>query len=220
MSMESITLKRKDANNFYLQEAYKTLRTNLQFCGQDVKVIAITSCDENEGKSTVSMNVAVSLAEIGKKVLFLDADMRKSMTVARMTDSRNLDGLSEVLTGQKPLSQCVYECQHPNLHLLFAGKYPPNPAELLSGEYFQVLLENSRKAYDYVIIDTPPLGRVIDAAAVAANCDGVALVIGSDKITHRAVKSVVAQLNKSGCRILGVIRNFVSARSKHYYKYY
>lgn len=220
MIVEEIKLNLAFADNHYLQEAYKTLRTNLQFCGQDIKVIAITSCDENEGKSTIALNVAASLAEIGKNVLFIDADMRKSMVVARSTELRGVQGLSEVLSGQEALYNCVYSCQKPNLHLLFAGKYPPNPAELLSGEYFSVLLKNSRKVYDYVIVDTPPLGRVIDAAVIAANCDGVALVIGSKKTTSRDAQNVVAQLKKSGCTILGVIRNFVSVRSKHYKKYY
>lgn len=220
MIMEEIKLKLNHSDIFYLQEAYKTLRTNLQFCGQDIKVIAITSCNENEGKSTISLNVAASLAEIGKKVLFIDADMRKSMIVARNTGSRRLPGISEVLSGQEALRNCVYACQIPNLHLLFAGKYPPNPAELLCGEAFGVLLENSRQFYDYVIIDTPPLGRVIDAAVIAAHCDGAALVIGSQKTTFREAQNVVAQLNKSGCTILGVIRNGVSVRSKPYKKYY
>ena len=201
--MEEVRLKLKGNDNFLLQEAYKALRTNLQFCGQDIKTIAITSCNENEGKTTIALNVAASFAETGKKVLFIDADMRKS-----------------VLTGQESLIRCVYACQYPNLHLLFAGKYPTNPAELLSGKYFSVLLNNSKEVYDYVIIDTPPLGRVIDAAVIAANCDGAALVIGSRKTTSREAQNVVAQLNKSGCTILGVIRNFISVRAKHYKKYY
>lgn len=220
MIMEEIKLNLDHADNFYLQEAYKTLRTNLQFCGQNMKIITITSCNENEGKSTISLNIAASLAEIGKKVLFIDADMRKSMIVARNTQSRRLKGLSEVLSGQEALYNCVYACQKPNLHLLFAGKYPPNPAELLSAEAFRVLLKNSRDVYDYVIIDTPPLGRVIDAAVIAASCDGTVLVIGSRKTTSREARNVVAQLNKSGCTILGVVRNFVPVHSKHYKKYY
>lgn len=218
--VEQIRLKLKGNDHFLLQEAYKTLRTNLQFCGQDIKTIAITSCSENEGKTTVALNIAASFAQAGKKVLFIDADMRKSVVVGRYTDARNLNGLSEVLTGQQALTQCVYSCQYPNLHLLFAGKYPPNPAELLSGKYFSVLLDKSKGFYDYVIIDTPPLGRVIDAAVVAANCDGAAIVIGSQKTTYREAQSVVAQLNKSGCAILGVVRNMVPTKSPKYRKYY
>lgn len=216
--METVNLKLEGTNNFFLQEAYKSLRTNLQFCGKDIKTIAITSCDENEGKTTVALNLAVSFAQIGKKVLYIDADMRKSVAVGRHTDSRNLGGLSEVLSGQEALSRCIFGCQIPNLHLLFAGKYPPNPAELLSGKYFPALLRNSKEIYDYVIIDTPPLGLVIDAAVIAASCDGVALVIGGKKATFREVRNVVAQLHKSGCRILGVIRNQVTKKNSKYYK--
>ena len=218
--MEAIKLKLSDGDNFFVQEAYNVLRTNLQFCGKDVKVIAITSTNENEGKTTVSLNVARSFAELGKRVLFIDADMRKSVVVGRHTNQRDLNGLSEVLTGQCALKDCVYGCQLPNLDLLFSGHYPPNPAELLSSKYFAKLLEESRKFYDYVIVDTPPLGRVIDAAAIATFCDGVAMVINGSRTSCREAKAVVEQLQKSGCKILGAIRNCVTAKSAKYYKKY
>jgi len=217
--MEAVKLRLSDDDNFFIQEAYKVLRTNLQFCGQDIKIIAITSTNENEGKTTVSLNVARSFAEMGKNVLFVDADMRKSVIVGRHTDRKNLNGLSEVLSGQCALNDCIYRCQIPNLSLLFSGHYPPNPAELLSGKYFAKLLEESRKYYDYVIIDTPPLGRVIDAAVIAANCDGAAFVIRGHKTNLHEAQYVVDQLKKSGCTVLGAIRNYVTTKqSKYYYQ--
>lgn len=218
--MEQIKLKLNDGDNFFVQEAYKVLRTNLQFCGKDVKVIAITSTNENEGKTTVSLNLARSFAELGKKVLFIDADMRKSVVVARHTNGKDLNGLSEMLSGQCKLNECVYECQFPKLNLLFSGHYPPNPAELLSSKYFSLLLEESRKYYDYVIVDTPPLGRVIDAAAIANHCDGVAMVINGNRTSCREAKAVMEQLRKSGCTILGAIRNCVTSKDAKYYKKY
>ena len=218
--MEQIKLKLNDSDNFFVKEAYNVLRTNLQFCGKDVKIIAITSTNENEGKSTISLNVAQSFAELGKRVLFIDADMRKSVIVSRHTNQKNLNGLSEVLSGQCALNECVFKCQVPNLNLLFSGHYPPNPAELLSSKYFAKLLEESRKYYDYVIVDTPPLGRVIDAAAIAAFCDGVAVVINGNLTKCREAKTVVEQLQKSGCTILGAIRNCVTVKSAKYYKKY
>lgn len=218
--MEAIELKIPGTDDFFTQEAYKVLRTNLQFCGQDVRVVAITSCDENEGKTTVSLHLAKSLAELGKKVLVIDADMRKSVMAGRNTTVKNATGLSEALTGLEKISNCIYSTQYPSLHLMVAGKYPPNPVELLNGKCFSTLLAEARKAYDYVIVDTPPLGRVIDAAVVAPNCDGVILIIGDRNIRYRQAQEVVAQLKKSGSKILGVVRNCTKKTSNAYYSKY
>lgn len=222
--MEKIILKLEGSEDFFTQEAYKTLRTNLQFCGQDVQVVAVTSCHENEGKTTVTLNLAHSLAELGKKVLVIDADLRKSVIAGRHTNVKNPAGLSEVLTGMVKLADSVYGVQHSQMHIIFSGQYPPNPVELLSGKYFKALIAETRKVYDYVLIDTPPLGRVIDAAVVAPNCDGVILVMADNAVRSRQAQEVVEQLRKSDSKILGVVRNSVAGRRKAYYgknsKYY
>ena len=114
--MEKITLKLPGANDYFTQEAYKVLRTNLQFCGQDVHAILVTSCSENEGKTTVCLQLARSLAELGKRVLVIDTDMRKSVMAGRNTNARNTVGLSEVLTGMVRLGDAVYSTQYPSLH--------------------------------------------------------------------------------------------------------
>ena len=217
--MEKIKLKLPGEDNFFVQEAYKVLRTNLQFCGQDNRVILITSCNENEGKTTVSLHLARSLAELNKKVLVIDADMRKSVMAGRNTSAEKVSGLSEALTGMKKISECIYATQYPSLKIMFAGKYPPNPVELLNGVYFSRLIEEMRKVFDYVILDTPPLGRVIDAAVAAPNCDGAILVLGSRRIRCRQAQEVVAQLNRSGKKILGVVRNNTRKKEKGYYHY-
>lgn len=216
--MEEIVLKLPGTKDFFTQEAYNVLRTNLQFCGQDIRVIALTSCHENEGKTTISLHLARSLSELGKKVLVIDADMRKSVIAGRNTNVKRAAGLSEVLSGMNRLGDCIYQTQYPTLHLMFAGKYPPNPVELLNGKYFSTLIMETRKVYDYVILDTPPLGSVIDAAVVAPNCDGVILVIGDGNVSYRQAQEVKAQLEKSGSRILGVVRNNVRKKSSGYYK--
>lgn len=222
--MEKIELKLPGINDFFTQEAYNVLRTNLQFCGQDIKVITITSCHENEGKTTITLHLARSLSELGKRVLVIDGDMRKSVMAGRNTTAKDAAGLSEVLTGMKKLEDCIYATQYPALHLMFAGKYPPNPVELLNGKYFAALLEEARKAYDYVIVDAPPLGSVIDAAVIAPNCDGIILVIGDGNVRYREAQEVKAQLEKSGSKILGVVRNNTKKKSGSYYykkdKYY
>ena len=125
--MEKTTIKLPGKNNFFIQEAYKVLRTNLQFCGNDVHVVALTSCNENEGKTVITLSLGKSLAELDKKVLVVDADMRKSVIAGRNTTVKNAVGLSELLTGQISLNDCVYVTQYESLHILFAGKYPPNP---------------------------------------------------------------------------------------------
>lgn len=213
--MESTVLNLSAYDNFYTQEAYKTLRTNLLFCGRDVQIIAVTSHWENEGKTTVALNLAKSLTELGKRVLVIDADMRKSVMAGRHTKAKNPAGLSEILTGIVKLSDGLYTTQYDNLHMIFSGKYPPNPVELLGGKYFPMLLEETRKVYDYVIVDTPPLGQVIDAAVLAPFCDGTLLVMESHLIRQKYAKSLINQLNKSGSKILGVVRNNIGDSKQH-----
>jgi capsular exopolysaccharide synthesis family protein len=213
--MESTVLNLSAYDNFYTQEAYKTLRTNLLFCGRDVQIIAVTSHWENEGKTTVALNLAKSLTELGKRVLVIDADMRKSVMAGRHTKAKNPAGLSEILTGIVKLSDGLYTTQYENLHMIFSGKYPPNPVELLGGKYFPMLLEETRKVYDYVIVDTPPLGQVIDAAVLAPFCDGTLLVMESHLIRQKYAKSLINQLNKSGSKILGVVRNNIGDGKQH-----
>lgn len=215
--MNKTELKIAGTDDFFTQEAYKVLRSNIQFCGQNVRVIAITSCNENEGKTTVSLHLGKSFAELGKKVLVIDADMRKSVMAGRNTDSSNVKGLSEVLTGMEKLDDCLYQTQYETLHLLFSGKYPPNPVELLSSNHFTELLAFVRQNYDYVIIDTPPLGLVIDAAVVSPLCDGAILLLSDGNVRYTQAQNVVSQLEKSGSKLLGVVRNQTSHKKGGYY---
>lgn len=212
--METTILNLAGSDSFYTQEAYKSLRTNLMFCGRDIQIIAVTSYWENEGKTTVVLNLAKSLAELGKRVLVIDADMRKSVMAGRHTKVKNPAGLSEILTGIVKLSDGLYTTQYENLHMIFSGKYPPNPVELLGGKYFPMLLEETRKVYDYVLIDTPPLGQVIDAAVLAPSCDGALLVMESHAIRIKHAKTLISQFNKGGVKILGVVRNHISDNKK------
>lgn len=213
-------MKLPGTNDFFTQEAFKTLRTNLQFCGQDIRTVVITSCNENEGKTTISLQLGKSLAELGKRVLVIDADMRKSVMAGRNTTASSPVGLSETLTGQRSVSDCLYETQYKNLEIMFAGKYPPNPVELLSGKNFDSLLKAVRNSYDYVLLDLPPLGSVIDAAVIAAKCDGTILVISDNRVRSRQAMEVVDQLKKCGSKILGVVRNNIHANGSGYYKKY
>ena len=176
--MNQVVVK-QEKSGYQIVEAYKSLRTNLQFCGEDKKVIAITSCTPNEGKSSVSMQLGISLAEIGKRVILIDADLRKSVLLGRTKTEKSVRGLAHFLSGQASLEDVICATNIKNFYMIYSGPFPPNPAELLGGKNFRSLLNALRKVYDYVIVDTPPLGSVIDSAIVAEICDGSIMVIES-----------------------------------------
>ena len=218
--MVEIKLNLSD-DDYRSNEAYKSLRTNIEFSGVENKVIAITSCTPNEGKSTVSLMLAKSLAEAGKSVLFVDADLRKFVLIGRHRVMQDLKGLSHFLSGQAELNEVLCKTEQAGLYTIFAGPVPPNPAELLGSKRFASFIMSVRKVYDYVIIDTPPLGSVIDSAIVSKNCDAAILVISAGMISYKFARTVKEQLDKAGCKILGVVLNKVDMKSNKYYgKYY
>ena len=203
--------------DYSANESYKSLRTNLLFCGEEKKVIAITSCTPNEGKSTVSLNLALSLADSGKKVLLIDADLRKSVLLGRTEVDQEIKGLSHLLSHQETIENVIYATNIPRFNIIYAGTVPPNPAELLGAEYFKRVLAAVKKVYDYIIIDTPPLGSVIDAAVVAKRCDGSVLVLEADRTPKSMAKSVKEQLQAANPNIVGVVLNKVDTHKGSYY---
>lgn len=217
--MQHIELK-KTQLDYRSREAYKTLRTNVEFSGNDVKVIAITSCTPNEGKSSISYELACSFAQGGKKVLLVDADLRKSVLVHRHHKGKVRLGLVHHLVGKYTFEDVCCETDIKNLHMVFAGPVPPNPSELLGNKHFNKMIEEARNTYDLVIIDTPPLGSVIDSAVVAKNCDGVVLVISHGNISYRFAQKVKEQLDKAECHILGCVLNKVNMSKSSKYGYY
>lgn len=212
-----VNFEKKKELDFKTNEAYKTLRTNISFSGDDVRVIALTSSVPNEGKSAVSFNLAYSLAEDGKKVLYIDADIRKSVTIARYGVDIETKGLTHYLSGQSDLNNIIYETNIENFNVIFTGQSAPNPSELLGNVRFKTLIETAREEFAYVIIDCPPLGSVIDAAIVAKECDGAIIVIETDNASYKIVQRVKKQLEQSGCRILGAVLNKVEMGGKGYY---
>ena len=220
--MLNINLDKITDLDFKTKEAYKTLRTNVQFCGNDVKIISLTSRVPNEGKSMVSFNLAISMAETGKKVLFIDADLRKSVLIGRYKINKAIKGLTQYLSGVEQLDDVRYGTNVKNMDLILSGPVPPNPAELLNNEKFTELLETARKEYDYVIIDTPPIGQVIDPAIVAQQTDGVIFLISQANISYKYAQKQIEQMRKSGCRILGAVLNKVDPEEKggYYGGYY
>ena len=207
--------------DFKINEAYKRIRTNISFSGDNIKAIAMTSSVPNEGKTEVSFNIARSMSEDGKKTLFIDADIRKSVVLARYGVDKETKGLSHYLSGQsKNIDDIIYKTNIENLDVIFTGTKAPNPAELLGSEKFQKLIEKAREQYDYIIIDCPPLGSVIDAVLVAKVCDGAIILIETDNVSYKVVQGVKKQLETGGCKILGAILNKVQTSGKGYYGYY
>ena len=222
--MQTIEIQKTDELGYQVNEAYKSLRTNLMFSGEDVKVVAITSCTPNEGKTSVSINLARSLAETDKRVLYIDADMRKSVVVGRYKMAHATFGLSHYLSGQKKLEEVLSQTNLDGLNMIVAGVMPPNPSELLEGKRFADLIRAARSTYDYIIIDTPPAGNVIDSVIVAKQCDGVALVMASGEVSYKIAQKVKSQMEMAGTKLLGVILNKVDlgqgGRYGRYYKKY
>lgn len=208
---ERLNLYGLEVDDFFYREAIKKLRANIQFSGKRNKVIMITSVFSGEGKSEVTMHLAGEMANAGKKVLFIDADIRKSVFLDRYDIEGEHPGLSDYLSGQADSEDLiVFPTDVENLDVVLAGHYAPNPAEMLGDEQFETLLEKLSQRYDYIFIDTPPLGQVIDAAIVGQYCQGAVLVLMSGNDSRQEALRVKDQIEKSGCRILGAVLNRVS----------
>ena len=213
-----VKIKKKQAG-YQTTEAFRTIKTNLRFCGRDKKVIAVTSCVPNEGKSSVSMRLAQALREDGAKVVLVDADLRKSVMFRQVLIEKGCKGLSDYLAGQCSVNDIICDTDLENFKIILCGITPPNPTELLRTEAFRKLLQKLREMYDYVLVDTPPVGLVIDAAVIAESCDGILWVISSGQISRRIALETKEQIEKSGCPVLGAGLNKTES-SLSEYEYY
>lgn len=211
-----------DQLNMPAEEAYRVLRTNMQFCAldKDLKTIAVTSTFAGEGKTTTAVNMAISMAKVGKKVLYVDGDMRKAIS-SKDVFEKVAAGLSNYLSRMDDFDSVVNETNIPNLYIVPCGVRPPNPAELLNTQRFREFLREAGELFDMVILDTPPLGSVIDCAIIANHTDGVILVIRRKTADYNKILRVKQQLEKADARILGVVLNKIGRSDyKSYYKYY
>lgn len=202
------------------REAYRTLRTNIEFTGIENRVIAVTSCTPNDGKTTVSYQLASAFAEDGKRTLYIDADLRKSVFAQRFGVTGNPKGLSHYLSGQAATVDVLYKTNKQFLYVIPVGTFPSSPTELLSKERLDKLIEESREVFDYIIIDTPPLGSVVDAAVIAKKSDASILVLESDAASRKFVRNVINQLKSANSNFLGVVLNKVNVKNSSYYRKY
>lgn len=221
--METVKLQLKD-QSYTLKETLRALKTNIQFCGDDKRVILFTSAVPNEGKSTVVMDLARSLTDSKKSVLVIDADIRKSVLIGRMRakviNGKEIYGLSHLLSGQKKMSEVIYATEKTGLFMVFAGPSVPNPTEMLEKRYFAELIAFARDQFDYVLIDCPPMGAAIDAAVIAKHCDGSIIVVSQGTVSSRGIVNVKKQLENAGVPILGAVLNKVQMKKNSYYGSY
>lgn len=205
-----------------ISEAYRTLRTNVQFTSVDSKTkkIMITSSGPREGKSTTVANLAVSIAQAGKSLLVIDADLRNP-TQHKLFELGNFEGLSSFLVSDQESCDFIKETKVPGVKVLTGGPIPPNPAELVGSQRMKRLINEVSAQFDVVLIDTPPIIAVTDAAIIAQEVDGVILVLASGEVNKEYALRAKEQLDKVGAKILGAVLNKADMNtSEHYYYYY
>ena len=203
-----------------IMEAFRSLRTNLQFSKADGRIqkIMLTSASSGEGKSTTAANLAIALAQNNKKVLLIDADLRKP--VQQGLFGLRKFGLTNILVEEKLVEEVIQPTKIANLSLLGSGPLPPNPAELLDSERMRNLLEYLETKFDFLILDVPPVIPVTDAVILAAKVDGIVLVINTRMTRPELAQQAKNQLLKANGQILGVVLNQVEVDRKHANYYY
>ena len=210
-----------DNTPFQVKESYKALRTNIVFSlpeAEDNKII-ITSSVASEGKSTTCVNTAISFADINKKVIIVDCDLRRP-NIANLMNIPQKPGLSNVLVRMTELNSVISRNVRPNLDVLVSGEIPPNPSELLASSKMQEIIETLGREYDYVFIDTPPVLAVTDTAILTKYCSGVLLVAQYNRTERSAVTEAVEQLRLANAKILGGIFNGVEGDTFKYNRHY
>ena len=206
-----------------ISECYRGIRTSIEFSNLDkeMKVINVTSSMQGEGKSTVIANLAVSFANLEKKVLLLEGDLRNP-SVHRMFNISNINGLTDILLNNKNFAECVHCTEVKNLHILTCGAVPPNPSEILSSKKMKDFINELREYYDYIFIDTPPIGVVTDAGIISTYSDGCVFVVGSKQCDIEMAKIAKKRLEDVGANIIGAVLNKFEAEGNgyNYYNYY
>lgn len=221
--MNYLNITRFPALDYACVEAMNTLCTNLSYCGTDIRVLLFTSRYEQEGKSSIAMNVMRTLAGYGKKVLLVDADLRCS-TLARRYRFNFVQGealgLAQYLAGMCSLDEALYQTNLPGAFILPAGRDVLNSMQLLATGRFGEMIAALRQSFDMIIVDTPPAGVIVDAVEIAKHCDGAVLVVGYNKGRRQDIGDVAANIAKTGCPVLGAVMNGVNLKSFRNKRYY
>ncbi|HGJ3781881.1 TPA: polysaccharide biosynthesis tyrosine autokinase CpsD [Streptococcus pneumoniae] len=189
------------------EEYYNALCTNIRLSGDKLKVISVTSVNPEEGKTTTSVNIARSFARAGYKTLLIDGDTRNSVMSGFFKSREKITGLTEFLSGTADLSHGLCDTNIENLFVVQSGTVSPNPTALLQSKNFNDMIETLRKYFDYIIVDTAPIGIVIDAAIITQKCDASILVTATGEVNKRDVQKAKQQLEQTGKLFLGVVLN-------------
>ncbi len=210
-------------------EAMNTLCTNLSFSGENVRKIVITSCHAAEGKSYLAINIMRMMAKLGKTVVFVDADLRRSTISSKFdfqfSNPEHKWGLAHFLAGKVNMEDIIYQTDIVGAYIVPDGREVSNPLPLLNSSRFEQFLDYLAQQVDYVIVDAPPVGLVIDAAQIAKSCDGVLLAVSYNAVHRQELIAVKEQLEQTECPILGTVLNMVEydrylSRKYSYKSYY
>ncbi len=205
-----------------ISEAFRNMRTNITFSDIDneIKVLTITSAGKGEGKSTIMANYAVALAQSNKRILIVDCDLRQPR-IHRLFERNNRVGLANVLVREVDIANAIQRTEVEGLHMMASGPIPPNPSEMLASRRMEELISLLRESYDYVLIDTPPVGVVTDAAVLSKVTDGFVIVAALDVVNKEGIKVAISNIETVGGHIIGVIANNtpMNKRSGYYYYY-
>jgi capsular exopolysaccharide synthesis family protein len=210
-------------------EAYKMIRTNLLFslATKESRAVVFSSAEPSAGKSTLSANLAIVMAQTGARVVLVDADMRKPTQHRNFQLSRTM-GLSKILGGLATVEECIHKEVKPNVDVILSGPTPPNPSELLGSNRMDNVLKQLREFFDYIIIDLPPVNIVSDAVAISHLITGMIVVIREDYTEKKELERCMRQLKLSNVKVLGTVLNgsntgagyYNKYRKYRYYKYY
>ena len=209
--------------DYACNEAINTLCTNLTFIGDDKRIIMITSTQAHEGKSFLTMNTMRTLAKLGKKVVLVDADLRKSQIAAkygvRIHEGKGL-GTAHYLAGMCTLNDVVYETSIPGAYMIPVGREVTNSLALLSTPRLKHMLNELKERFDFVLVDAPPVGVIIDAAEIAKSCHGTIFAVKYNTISRRDLAEAKNQIDRTGCKVLGAVLNDVDLDAVSSKKYY
>jgi capsular exopolysaccharide synthesis family protein len=222
VQLKSIELITHFAPKSNFSESYRSIRTSLLLSSAEpnLKAIVVSSPTTAEGKTATVANLAVTLAQMEKRVLIIDSDLRKPKQ-HRIFKVKNINGLTNYLAADVDLKELIKQTQIPNLYLINSGPIPPNPAELLGSEKMAKLIENLKQSFNYILFDTPPILAVSDALVLGPMIDGMILIVWGEKTSREALKRAKEKLDMVKIKNLGaVINNLNIRRSGYYYKYY
>ena len=221
--MKKLMITKFDPLDYAANEAINTLCANLTFSGAGIKKIMITSSQASEGKTLTTMNMMRTFAALGKTVVYVSGDLRRSpivQTYGIRFEGEDTVGITHYLAGMASASEVVYQTNIPGAYLVPVGRDVSNSLSLLSTPRLPALLDYLASAFDIVLVDSPPIGVIIDAAEIAKSCDGTVLVVNYNSVRRRELSEARRQIERAGCPVLGAVLNEVPMDSYTNRRYY